>query len=543
MASNTPVESNRLDSVDYILAGADIYDGLGGTPSHADIAIAGDLIVDIGEDLGRRFHAARTIDAKGLAAAPGFIDIHTHSDLSVLMNPRMESSIHQGVTTEVVGNCGMAVGAMTRSGEFAFERRFLERAGLELTWDSFAEFLDLVQERGSSINLCSLVGHGTIRKLVMGNDERAPDAGELSRMRDAVRAAMAAGAIGLSTGLEYLPGGYADVDEIVALAEAAHEAQGYYASHIRNEGDQLIESVSEAIAVGKRTGIPVQVSHLKAEGRKNWGKVLQVLALMRQTRESGLDVLTDQYPYTAFMTGLGVVLLPKWAMSGSPDDVAARLVKPETRGEIRKEILFNEPDWSKIRIGVARNRRDVQGLDLAQLGEREGKHPVDAALDLMADEHGWVAAAHFALSDEDVETVLRDPHTMIGSDGVSSAPAGVMGEDKTHPRTYGTFPRVLGFCVREKSIIPLAEAIRRMTSLPALRIGLRDRGRIAPGMKADITVFSPQTVADRATFETPHLFAAGIEHVFVNGRLSLTGGQQRDIRAGRILRRSGGVVA
>ncbi|MDR3708914.1 MAG: D-aminoacylase [Capsulimonadaceae bacterium] len=528
---------------DYVLTGGTVYDGLGGPPVQSDVAIRGDRIVDIASGLASKYAAARQIDVTGLSVTPGFIDIHTHSDISVLVNPLMESSVHQGVTTEVVGNCGMSIASTLPTAEFAFERSWLERSGLQMTWGSFAGFLRAVEEQGVAINICSQTGHGTLRKQVIGVDDRPPSPSELTRMQSLVESAMSDGAVGLSTGLEYLPGGYANLDEIVALASVAHAAGGFYSSHIRNEGDTLLESVDEAIAVGKRTGIPVQVSHLKAEGRKNWGKVSAVLQHMDDARKAGFDVLTDQYPYTAFMTGLQVVLLPKWAMAGTIDDMLERLSNSTTRTQIRDEILRNPPDWTKIQIAVSRKRRDTQGLTLERLGAREGKHPLDAALDLLLDEGGWLAAAHFALSETDLETVLRDPHTMIGSDGVSTAPRGALAEDQTHPRTYGTFPRVLASCVRDRGIIPLAEAIRRMTSLPAGRIGLRDRGRLAVGMKADVTVFKAGEIADVATFETPHKFAVGIEYVFVNGRIALENGVQRDVRPGRVLRRENGAVA
>jgi len=531
-----------LPQVDYLLTDATVYDGLGTAAVRADIAVLGDTIAAIGTNLVLHYHAGMVIDASGLAASPGFIDIHTHSDLSVLVTPLFDSSIHQGVTTEVSGNCGMAAGAMTSSGDFAFERRWLERSGVTLSWDTFGGFLDRVEQEGTAINICSLVGHGTLRKLAKGSTEGKADAGEIAIMQRAVADAMASGAVGLSTGLEYLPGGYADLDEIAPLAQIAHEAGGFYASHIRNEGDTLIESVTEAIAVGRQTHIPVQVSHLKAEGHKNWGKVRAALGLMADARADGFDVLTDQYPYAAFMTGLSVILLPKWALAGTPDDIARRMVSTTDRDKIRSEILADPLDWTKVQVGIARVRREAQGLTLEQLGALDGKHPVDSALDLLRDERGWVSAVHFALSDEDIETVLRDPHTMIGSDGVAASPTGAMGDDKTHPRSYGAFPRVLGAYVRDRSVLSLSDAIRRMTSLPASRLGLIDRGRLAPGMKADITLFRPETVADTATFDNPQQFASGIEYVFVNGRLALSGGVQRDIRPGRVLRRRGGTV-
>lgn len=526
------------EHADYLLTGGSVFDGAGGAPVPADVAITGDRISAISEGLAGRMKAGRVIDVAGKAVAPGFIDIHTHSDLTILLNPRAESSIHQGVTTEVMGNCGMSVAIVGDGEAFWPERRWIERGGLVHDWDGFADFFSRVEDKGIAINMTCLVGHGTIRKRVMGMDNRPPSETELAEMRRLMDQACRDGVVGLSTGLEYLPGGYAQPDEICALAEIAHEAGGFYASHLRNEGDTLAESVEEALAVARRTGIPAQVSHHKAEGRRNWGKVAQTLAMMDRARRDGLDVLTDQYPYTAFMTGLGVIMLPAWANAGTLDDTTARLTDTRQRELIRKEIQLDPPVWDQIFVGVARVRREAQGLSLAQIGAREGKEPVDAALDLLVDENGMVACAYFALCEEDVEAVLRDPHTMIGSDGVTAAPGTILSQDKTHPRTYGTFPRVLGAYVRERSVLPLAEAIRRMTTLPARRLGLTDRGRLAAGMKADIVVFDPATVSDRADFDNPHEFSAGILQVFVNGRLAIDGGVQTDALAGRMLRRA-----
>ncbi|HEY3331462.1 MAG TPA: D-aminoacylase [Capsulimonadaceae bacterium] len=543
MANLRILDNSHVNGADLLIVGGILYDGTGSVGVSADIAIAGDRIAAIGPNLRATMTAGRVIDATGLIVSPGFIDIHTHSDLSVLINPRMESSIHQGVTTEVVGNCGMAAGVITPDAAFALERRWLERGGIAPDWTSFGGFLSRVEESGVAINICSLTGHGSIRKKVMGSANRVPSATEAAEMLDIVTRCMDEGAVGLSTGLEYLPGGYANVDEIVPLAEAARLAGGFYASHIRNEGDTLVESIAEAIAVGERTGIAVQLSHHKAEGHKNWGKIQTTLKMMADARSRGLDVLTDQYPYTAFMTGLPVIILPAWAMGGEPEDMVARLQEPESRAKVLEEIALDPPDWALIQVGIARNRRDLQGKTLAEVAEVEGKSPAEAALDLIIGESGWVGAAHFALSEADVETIMADPHTMIGSDGVSASPDGILGEDKTHPRTYGTFPRVLGEYVREKGVLTLGEAIRRMTALPAKRIGLIDRGRLAVGMKADIVVFNAGTVADVADFDNPHRFAIGIEQVIVNGRVALSGGVQVDVREGRVLRRAAAGVA
>jgi N-acyl-D-amino-acid deacylase len=519
---------------DFILRGGMVYDGLGGAARREDIAVTDDTITALG-DLSHEA-AGQVLDVAGLAVSPGFIDIHTHSDLSLLLNRPMRSSLTQGVTTELVGNCGVSVGLVTTDDVFTQERRWAERGGTVLDWGSMAEYLRRVEEGGIACNIATLAGHGTIRKAVLGFEDRPPTPTELARMQALLTTALADGAVGLSTGLEYLPGGYAQHDEVVALASVARDAGGFYATHIRNEGDTLVESIQEALNIAEATGIPLQLSHHKSEGRANWGKPQTTLPMMAAARASGLDVLTDQYPYTAFMTGLSVILLPHWSKEGRMEDMLARLQEPSARARILQEIAGEPWDWNTVQIGIARNRRETQGLTLADLGAKEGKTPAEAALDLLTDEEGWVAAVHFAMSEEDVEYILRDPHTMIGSDGVANDPAGELAADKTHPRSYGTYPRVLARYVRDREVLGLSEAIRRMTSLPARRLNLADRGTLRVGACADITVFDPKTIRDVATFDDPHQFAVGIQHVLVNGRLALENGVQTDTLAGRILR-------
>jgi N-acyl-D-amino-acid deacylase len=520
---------------DFILRGGTVYDGLGGPGLLADVAVRGDSITAIG-DLSQE-SSGQIIDVTGLAVAPGFIDIHTHSDFSLLMNRPMRSSIAQGVTTELVGNCGTSIGLLTGSDVFTQERQWAERGGTVLDWSRMSEYLARVEDGGVACNIATLAGHGTIRKSVLGFDDRLPTAAELTQMQRILSDALADGAVGLSTGLEYLPGGYAKHDEIAALAAMARDAGGFYATHIRNEGDTLVESIQEALNVTEATGIPLQLSHHKSEGRTNWGKPQITLPMMARARASGLDVLTDQYPYTAFMTGLSVILLPRWVNDGTAEDTQARLCDPEACSLILAEINAQAWDWDTIQIGIARTRRETQGLTLTELGRQVGKSPAEAALDLLRDEECFVAAVHFAMSEADVEFILADPHTMIGSDGVTNDPASEMAEDKTHPRTYGTFPRVFAHYVRGREVLSLSEAIRRMTSLPAQRLRLTDRGILKVGAKADITVFNPLTIEDCATFADPHQYPAGIHHVLVNGRLAMQGGVQTDALSGKVLRR------
>ena len=520
---------------DLILRGGMLYDGQGGPGQRGDIAITGDSITGLG-NLSQEA-AGRVLDVTGLAVAPGFIDIHTHSDFSLLLNRPMRSSVAQGVTTELVGNCGTSIGLVSAAEVFAQERRWAERGGSLIDWSSLGEYLRRVEDGGLGCNVATLAGHGTIRKSVMGFEDRPPTDAELAQMQRLLSNALADGAVGLSTGLEYLPGGYAQDDEVAALAAVARDAGGFYATHIRNEGDTLVESIQEALRVAETTGVPLQLSHHKCEGRANWGKPHLTLPLMAQARAAGLDVLTDQYPYTAFMTGLMVILLPRWAKDGTMEDTLNRLRDPLLRERILGEIAAESWDWNTVQIGIARSRREAQGLTLAQLGASEGKTPAEAALDLLSDEEGWVAAVHFAMSEEDVEFILSDPHTMIGSDGVANDPAGELAEDKTHPRSYGTYPRVFARYVRDREVLSLPEAIRRMTSLPARRLKLSDRGSLRVGAKADITVFNPDSIRDTATFDEPHQFPAGIHHVLVNGRLAIDNGVQTDVLSGLVLRR------
>ena len=520
---------------DLILTGGTLYDGLGGPGVRADIAVSGDAISAIGDLSGE--HAGQAMDVSGLAVAPGFIDIHTHSDFTLLINRPMRSAIAQGVTTEVVGNCGTSIGLVTLDDVFTQERRWAERGGTVLDWSRLSEYLARVEDGGIACNVLTLAGHGTIRKSVLGFEERPPTDAELAQMQRRLSDALADGAIGLSTGLEYLPGGYARHAEVAALAAVAREAGGFYATHIRNEGDALVESIQEALDVAEAVGIPLQLSHHKSEGRANWGKPQTTLPMMARARASGLDVLTDQYPYTAFMTGLSVILLPRWVNDGTAEDTLALLRDPAARVRMLAEINAAAWDWDTVQIGIARTRRDTQGLTLTELGRQAGKTPAEAALDLLSDEDGFVAAVHFAMSETDVEYILNDPHTMIGSDGVANDPASEMAQDKTHPRTYGTFPRVFAHYVRGREVLSVSEAVRRMTSLPASRLKLADRGVLEVGAKADLTVFNPLTIEDCATFADPHQFPAGIHHVLVNGRFAQQNGVQTDVLSGKILRR------
>ena len=523
---------------DLVLRNGTIYDGTGTPPTVGDVGIRDGRIAAVG-DLSLA-SATRTISATDKFVCPGFIDIHTHSDISILHTPGMDSSLAQGVTTEVVGNCGFSIGLARPDALFSLEQRGLKSGGITLDWSDLSGFLRRVEESGIAINIATLAGHGTLRKRAMGFAERKPDASELDTMRRDLADALEAGAIGLSSGLEYVPGMYADVAEMTALAKVAAHAGGFYATHLRDEGDALEEAVAEAITVAQNAGIPLQLSHHKAEKPRNWGKIVRTLAMVDAAQENGLDVLLDQYPYTAYQTGLATIALPAWAASGSPPDQAERLRDTDTRSRVRAEM--EGVDYASVEIASCTTHRDYQGRTVQELAASAGIDPRDWVLDLLAEGEGWIAAAHFAISEGDVQRVLRDPRVMIGSDAVAISPTGPDAAGRPHPRSYGTFARILSRYVREKGVLSYEEAIRRMTSLPARRIGLADRGRIAPGLVADVVVFDPEALAEKATFAAPHALAVGVELVLVAGEITFRDGIATGARAGRVLRRQSKTV-
>ena len=526
------------DFFDILLTGGNVLDGTGAEPFRADVGVQNGRIVFVGtSDALQKQTARRVWDVSGKFVAPGFIDIHTHSDLSVLFTPQMDSSLAQGVTTEVVGNCGFSVGLAQNTDEFTTERARLERSGVRVDWDDLGGFLRRVQSEGVAINIATLAGHGTLRKRTMGTAARTASPQEITAMQADLARAMEAGAIGLSSGLEYVPGMYGDVAELAALARVARENGGFYATHLRDEGDTLLESVEEAIAVAEAAQIALQLSHHKSEKPHNWGKVVESLALVDAAQARGVDILLDQYPYTAYQTGLGTIALPPWAIAGSSPEMAARLSDREMREKIKQSM--NTVNWGAVEIASCANHREFQGQTVENLALQAGLDPRDWVLNLLGEADGWVSAAHFALSEKDVETVMQDKRVMIGSDAVAISPTGPMAGERPHPRSYGAFARVLGKYVREKQILTWAEAVRRMTSLPARRLGFADRGTIAPGFIADITVFDPLRINDTATFADPHRLAEGVDLVLVGGNLAWDNEGATNRRDGRVLRGGG----
>ena len=518
---------------DLLINGGQVCDGTGAPPRRADLGINGERIVAIGDLAGAT--AKQRIDAAGRVVAPGFIDIHSHSDESVLVEPRLLSTLHQGVTTVVAGNCGSSSAPAIGLAAEEVDRR-LQRFVIERTWTSFDEYLSAIEGRGAAINFCSFVGHGRLRQCVMGGDRRAPAAGELAAMRALLASSLDEGAVGMATGLIYPPGSYAETDEIATLAAAVSSADGLYASHIRNEGTRLVEAVEEGLAIGARSGARVQLSHHKAAGRQNWGKVEKTLALIASAREGGVDVAADQYPYTASSTSLGVVV-PDWVHEGGTDALVSRLRDPGVRQRIRDAETETERRWDAIVIARARRRPELVGQTIAAVAADRGIEPLEAACDLLVEEDAAVPVVIHSMCEADVEMVLRAPFVCIGSDSSAVAPEGPLSEGQPHPRAYGCFPRVLSRYVRELGVVSLEEAIRKMTSLTASRLRLRRRGALQEGWYADVVVFDPLTITDAATFDRPHQYAKGIAAVVVNGGIALDHGIVREPLHGRVLRR------
>lgn len=496
-----------MASYDLVIRGGTVFDGSGATGIRADVGVRGERVVAVG-DLPERGGAE--LDAAGLAVSPGFVDVHSHDDFAVLLDPLMAFKVMQGVTTDVVGNCG--------SGVMPFEaglRRFQRfMPGAEPPrWDTLAGYMQRVDEAGPSCNVAVLIGHGTLRDGAMGRAQQAPSTVELDRMRAWVREGVAAGAVGLSTGLIYEPGRYARTDEVVDLARELGRDGGLYATHMRNEAEGLLDAVAEAIRIGEQAGVPVQISHHKASGRGNWGKVRDSLALIERARTRGLDVTADQYPYTAGSTSLAAVL----------DNGAFRADSPGGIGRVAS---------TDVLIASAPGHADWEGLRLSELEQRLGVTGEAAARRVVEASGEGCFVVIFMMDEADIRTVMAHPTTMIGSDGV---PAG----SKPHPRLYGCFPRVLGRYVRDEHVLDLPTAIHRMTGMPAAKFRLADRGVIRPGAYADLVVFDSARIADIATYDDPRRFPDGIRAVYVNGTAVARDGEHTGARPGRTLRRAG----
>jgi N-acyl-D-amino-acid deacylase len=517
---------------DLVLRRALIYDGSGTAPVRGDVAVGGGRIVAIAAQLDTR--GDREMDLDGFALAPGFIDIHSHTDLVLLRDPRADSKVRQGVTTEVTGQDGGSVG-WSESG-FAEARELYAQQGIALDFRDVPGFLRYIDVHGAAVNVASMVGAGHVRGLVIGNTDRPATDAEIERMGSLVRTAIDGGACGVSSGLEYTPGAFADAAELQALAVPLRGTGLPFSSHMRNEDDRLIAAMEEVIGVGQRADVAVHISHLKAQGERNWWKTESALRLLDDARAAGVDVDFDVYPYEAYATGLSN-LFPVWAREGGTDDFIARLRNPATAPRIERAVrdkIAMLGSWDSVQLSSASapNYAWVAGGRLGELARQRDAEPYALLLDIIIGDRARTRMVGFGMSEDNIARKLAHPLSMVCSDGGAVA----LGDGVPHPRNYGTFPRVLGRFVRELNALPLEQAIRKMTRAPADRLRFADRGRIAVDAVADLVAFDPATVADRATFAEPHQYPVGLPHVLVAGTFVIESGEHTGARPGRAVR-------
>ena len=527
---------------DLLIKNAKVLDGLGSEEFAGDIGINGDTISEIGE-IGEA-EADRTIDAAGRHAAPGFIDMHTHSGFLYLINPKAESKVHQGVTTEVVGHCGTSIAPL--KGDAKKEAESLTKIlGLDIDWETFAEYNAKVLEQGVALNIAHLLGHGTLRDAVMGRADRAPTDEEIEAMQKEIDRAFDQGVFGMSTGLIYPPGCYAKTDELIELSKAVARNGGLYSSHLRGEGETLLDAISEAVDIGEGAGVPIQISHLKVAGQQHWDSGPGALELIDKALAMGMDITADQYPYLAGATGLSAIL-PKWVHNEGGAVLIGRLSDSETRKRIRKEMEKGDSEfgidnitdgWNGILVGLAIGHPEYQGRTIQDISQELGKDPIDTVFDIIVECNDILYVNLMTQSEDNVRLFIKHPNVVIGSDASAMAPYGLLGATVPHPRTYGTFPRVLGEYVREQKILTLPEAIRKMTSAPAKKLGLTDRGVLAQGKKADLVLFDADTIADRATYQDPNQYPVGIKAVIVNGTIVVEDDEHTGALPGRVVRK------
>ena len=532
----------RMGSVaepDLVLRRATVFDGTGAPGLELDVAVTGDRITEVGTITAT---GSEEIDLAGMALAPGFIDIHSHADLSLLVNPNAESRIRQGVTLEVVGQDGNSVGPMSDAGFRATRDRYRDTYGVDINFRDLGGFLDQLDRTPATVNLATMIGHGTIRGLVVGGGDRPATDDEIQRMRALIGEALDQGAVGFSSGLEYTPGSFADVNELVELAEELRGTGYPYASHMRNEDDRLFAAVEETLHVGRMAGVPVQISHLKAQGERNWWKAKAVLGSIEEAREAGLDVHFDRYPYIAYATGLSN-LFPAWARAGGSGAFIRRLEDPTQLPAIErftraKVALLGS--WDAVQISSVGSAGTVyaRGRRLGELAAERGEEPFALTVRLIVEGRSNVGMIGFGMSEENTAEFLAHPLGVLCSDGGSYAPYGALSGGSPHPRGYGAFPRLMGHYVRSGAL-SLELAVHKATALPARKLRLADRGVIRPGAFADLVAFDPTTVADQATFEDPHQYPVGIPLVVVNGQVTLRDGEQTGVRAGRAVRGGG----
>ncbi|HEY8019742.1 MAG TPA: D-aminoacylase [Thermoanaerobaculia bacterium] len=530
---------------DVVIRGGAVYDGLGGAPASVDVAIDGDRIATVG-DLGAA-KGRREIDARGLAVAPGFVNMLSWANESLLADGRAQSDLRQGVTLEVMGE-GWSMGPLNE----AMRKEALAQEGdirYDIPWTTLGEYLDHVVRRGIAVNVASFVGATTVRVHEVGYADRPPVPAELERMRALVAQAMEEGALGVGSSLIYAPAFYARTDELVELAKVAGRYGGMYISHMRSEGNRLLEAIDELVSIARRAGVPAEIYHLKAAGRPNWGKLDAAIARVEAARAQGLHVTADMYTYTAGATGLDASM-PPWVQEGGLEAWRKRLADPAVRARVEREMTTPTDAWENLFLAVGPENillaafksealKPLTGKTLAAIAKLRGKSPAQTAMDLVVEDDSRVGTIYFLISEDNIRREIPLPWVSFGSDEAAPSTEGVFLRSNSHSRAYGNVARLLGRYVRDEKVVPLAEAIRKLTSLPAENLKLDHRGRLAPGYYADVVVFDPAAIADHATYEKPHQYATGVRQVLVNGVQVLNDGEPTGAAAGRVVRGPG----
>ncbi len=539
--------ASNLRPFDIVILNGHVIDGTGSPWYAADVGIRDGRIAAIGRLAGAS--AKKNIDATGKVVAPGFIDMLGQSELTVLVDPHLPSKIFQGITTELTDEGGSA--APLNDAIVKADKVDYDHFKLTPDWRTFAQYFARVERQGLGINMAHLVGATQVRRMVLGDDDKQPSAPELERMKGLVREAMEQGAFGVSTSLQYPPAPYAKTGELVALATEASRYGGIYATHMRSEGGTVLEALDEAIRIGRDAKIPVEIWHVKAAGKRNWGRMKEIVAKIEQARRDGVEVSADTYAYTAWFNSFSA-FIPPWAHDGGDEKLIARLKDPQTRERIRKDMLApNDEGWDNewqeipgpeaVLIGAVQNPElmAIQGKTLAEVAALWKADPIDTIFDILVKDHAFTSVAVFGMSEPDVALAVAQPWVAFNNDSQGTAPTGLLGQEHPHPRAYGTFPRILRKFVREDKLLSLEDAIRKMTSLPAQKMRLADRGVLKLGMWADVVVFDPDTITDKATFAQPNQLSAGMDYVLVNGVPVIAGGNATNALPGKVLRGPG----
>ena len=543
-----PMDSSNAapPQYDIIIRNGRVVDGSGRPAFNSDVAIQADRIALIGNLRGAK--ARREIDARGQIVAPGFIDMLGQSEQYVLIDPRAMSKVMMGVTTEITGE-GESI-APVNDRILKEQEDFNRRFHLTVDWRTLDQYFTRLEKQGAGINLGTFVGATQVREYVIGYDDRPPTAAELEQMKKLVADAMKDGGLGVSTSLQYVPARFAKTDEIVELAKVAHQYGGIYITHQRSEANAIDDSMKEVFEIARRANIPAEIWHFKTAYKKNWGRMPEMLQRIATARRQGLKITADVYPYVAGSTSLSACL-PPWALEGGTDRMIARLKDSATRARLKKEVTTDSKDWENIYLGSGgpsgiligsvtnRDLESWQGKRLSEIATSQNKDPLDALFDFIIADHGQTGAIFFMMQESDMNAALKSPFVSICTDSGARATDGPLAGSKSHPRGWGTYPRILGKYVRDEKLMPLEFAIHKMTGLPASNVGLRQRGLLREGYFADITIFDPSTVMDRATFEEPNQYPIGINYVIVNGQIEVDNGQRTPAEAGRVLRGPG----